>query len=396
MLNELGNDLVIVSNGHQRKSSRTRTTREAKLRCDSTIHPMSLGCASCLQKELCGGLHIKHPPFDCLDFCCRKPESCDIVCRLNPSEYIKRQREVGGFALNNISRTQAVPINPLPYVIPVIFDPYSSIKEVDEPIVCLSLYAFLDRRKGVCKFQGFHEIIEKYHIGPQTRLLLTGTAIDTPLERWWGHGRKRIDVIQELRQIGVEMVTTPNFSLFVDRPRLDDLYSMKRIAITHEEFQRLGIRAALHVNARTVRDWERWAEYIASRAEIQDIAFEFATGGRGCDRSEWYVQQLCELATTVGHKLHLTVRTGRVTLLNKLGTVFHGVTVLDTNSYMKTVKRQKATIGDTGKLIWSSCPTSPDTTLDGLLRNNIQVFRDQLTSAIESPATQKHIVCAEC
>lgn len=41
------------------------------------------------------------------------------------------------------------------------------------------------------------------------------------------------DAVRRLRSIGVEMVTTPNFSLFVDGPRWDDLHSIKRIPNTH-------------------------------------------------------------------------------------------------------------------------------------------------------------------
>jgi hypothetical protein len=54
------------------------------------------------------------------------------------------------------------------------------------------------------------------------------------------------------------MATTPNYSLFVDRPRWDDLHAMKRIAIVHGEFLEAGMPGALHVNGRTDRDFERW------------------------------------------------------------------------------------------------------------------------------------------
>jgi hypothetical protein len=89
---------------------------------------------------------------------------------------------------------------------------------------------------------------------------------------------QRRDAIRALRSLGVTLVTTPNFSLFIDQPRWDDLHSQKRIMIVHEEFLSEGLPAALHVNARTERDWERWTEYIAARPELTHIAFEFATG----------------------------------------------------------------------------------------------------------------------
>ena len=46
--------------------------------------------------------------------------------------------------------------------------------------------------------------------------------------------------------------------------------------------------SALHLNARTEYDYIRWASLIAQRAEIEILAFEFATGcGRG-ERIDWH------------------------------------------------------------------------------------------------------------
>ncbi|MGH7268007.1 MAG: hypothetical protein ACREMB_24585 [Candidatus Rokuibacteriota bacterium] len=84
------------------------------------------------------------------------------------------------------------------------------------------------------------------------------------------------------------LVTTPNFSLFADQPCWDDLHSIKRIALVHEEFLSEGLPAALHINARTDQDWERWRAYVAVRPEVTHIAFEFATGAGRAERIKWY------------------------------------------------------------------------------------------------------------
>jgi hypothetical protein len=46
---------------------------------DPGAYPMALGCASCPQREVCGGLCIKAPIVDCLAFCCSSPDSCTRV-----------------------------------------------------------------------------------------------------------------------------------------------------------------------------------------------------------------------------------------------------------------------------------------------------------------------------
>jgi hypothetical protein len=167
--------------------------------------------------------------------------------------------------------------------------------------------------------------------------------MDPPLERWWSLSDARRPAIRALRDLGVQLVTTPNYSLFTDRPRWDDMHSMKRIAIVHEEFLSEGMPAALHVNARTEKDWDRWTKYIADRSEVTHIAFEFGTGAGWATRTAWHAGQLAKLAVSVGRPLHLVMRGGN-TVLPKLAAAFADVTMLDTNIFMKTKSRQRAVV----------------------------------------------------
>jgi hypothetical protein len=203
-------------------------------------------------------------------------------------------------------------------------------------------------------------------------VLLTGTAADPPLERWWSLGPQRRAAIRALRGLNVALVTTPNFSMFSDQPRWDDLHSMKRIALVHEEFLSEGLPAALHVNARTERDWDRWRDYIAWRPEVTHIAFEFATGAGWADRIDWHADQLAQLASAIGRPLHLIVRGGGK-VLPGLVKAFSGITVLETSAFLKTVKRQRATLTATGTVTWRPSPTNENEPLDALLTENWQV-----------------------
>src|SRR3546814_11175261 len=83
---------------------------------------------------------------------------------------------------------------------------------------------------------------------------------------------------------------------------------MKRILMATVEMMQAGLPTALHANARTERDFERWGELIAERPEIQYLAFEFATGaGRG-ERLDWHVAQITALVARVPHRLGWVVR----------------------------------------------------------------------------------------
>ncbi len=155
---------------------------------------------------------------------------------------------------------------------------------------------------------------------------------------------------------------------------------MKRIAITHEEFLSEGVPAALHVNARTDRDWMRWTGYIRQHEEVTHVAFEFATGTGWADRIAWQAQHLARLAAEVERPLHLILRAG-VAVLPQLRSAFTAVTFIDTSTFLKTVKRQRATWTRANRIAWKPSPTPADAPLDALLTANWQAIETALGHA---------------
>src|SRR3546814_15481347 len=103
-------------------------------------------------------------------------------------------------------------------------------------------------------------------------------------------------MLQQLAALDIALITPPNYSVLTDVPRTDNLHAMKRILMATVEMMQAGLPTALHANARTERDFERWGELIAERPGIQYLAFEFATGaGRG-ERLDWHVAQITATA----------------------------------------------------------------------------------------------------
>jgi len=354
---------------NEEKHGRNRR-RERKFWHDGGKHTPSLGCGVCADRAICGGLSIVRPFYHCLDNCCRQPETCDAVCRNKPREFAQRVREVGGFGLENVPRAARLPEPPLPRVIPVLYHGNSRETPFAAHMVCLPLSGVIGRHRGKKRYVDASGVAGDFRFDAGTQVMLTGTGKDRPIERWWSLGAVRMDEVRRLRDLGVVLVTTPNFSLFTDRPRWDDMHSMKRIAITHEEFLREGVAAALHVNARTERDWERWTKYILQRSEVTHVAFEFTTGAGRAGRMHWHAQQLVKLAYGVGRPLHLVVRKVSGNVLSGLVLAFAQTTVLDTTSFIKTVHRQRAIATESGRTRWQSWPTSPNTPLDELLAYN--------------------------
>jgi hypothetical protein len=83
----------------------------------------------------------------------------------------------------------------------------------------LPLYNVIARHDKRTRYADRAALAEGFGIASTTSVILTGTALDPPLERWWSLGSERLDAIRALRDLGIALVTTPNFSLFTDQPR---------------------------------------------------------------------------------------------------------------------------------------------------------------------------------
>lgn len=357
--------------------------RERRLWHDPDQATGSLGCAACPDRTVCGGLRLKIPFLDCLQFCCGKPDECDRVCRNNPY-FADRVREVGTFALGTVPRAPLLSAPSLPRVVPVIYHRTARSTRATSESVALPLYRMFDRRTGMPRYSSRAALTKAFGISQTAAILLTGTDRDRPLERWWALGEaSRRKIILAMKEAGIALVTTPNYSLFIDRPRWDDLHAMKRIAIVHEEFLREGLPAALHVNGRTEDDFRRWTAYVQERPEITHIAYEFTTGTGWAGRQELHAAWLADLAVNIGRPLYLVMR-GGVEIVPILANAFAGITVLDTSIFMKTMMRQKAFPKSNSALGWVGSPTERGAPVDELFAENCRTVEVWLCDLIAS------------
>lgn len=366
--------------------------RERKLWYDDTHHT-PLGCTTCPEEEICGTLRVGANVFDCLSLCCGHPDTCDRVCRNNVT-FADRRREIGGFALDTVPRAPVLATPALPSVIPVLFHGKCRQESIAPSAVALSLYEMVNR-DGTVRYASGDALRAAYGIAPGIPIVLTGTDHDPPLERWWRLGAaQRRQLIRQMRAAGVSLVTTPNYSLFTDRPRWDDLHAMKRIALVHQEFLEEGLSAALHTNGRTETDFRHWTAYVAARPEITHIAYEFTTGTRWKGRCEQHATWLVQLAHDVSRPLSLVIR-GGVDVLPTLTGAFSSVTLLETSAFMKTMKRQRAELDAKGALIWRPAPTALGAPLDTLFAENLHVTDAYFSGLIIPDKTMKKSIVAQ-
>ncbi|MDT3687472.1 MAG: hypothetical protein RO009_20795 [Pseudorhodoplanes sp.] len=345
-----------------------------RLHDDAARNPRSLGCRGCPDLDQCGGLHTDAGIFDCGDLCsCADRSKCDMVCRRKPHAFFERLQEVEGFDLATIPRVAPVARPPFPDLVPLIDHKYSRTKTLGEAVVAVPLYALFHMGTGEPLVRTRAELAGRFLIPESAKVIASGVARDVKVEAWWAFaGRAR--VMQTLRDLGIALVTVPNFSLFVNVPRPDNLHGIKRIGLSWAELMAGGIPAALHLNARTDFDYQRWTRFIAERPEVECVAFEFGTGAGYTGRIDWHVERLCALARSVGRPLTLVVR-GGVQMLPRLRACFGQVVLIESDAFSRALKRRRAVITEAGRLRWTRMRTPNGAPIDDLLMHNIATVR---------------------
>lgn len=347
-------------------------TRIAALTHSPCSSAMSLGCTTCPHFKECGGLCVDAPIFDCLDLCCGSPSKCSRVCRNQPSEiYVDQLREIDGFDFGNVARAQEVAHRIDDDIVPLVYHGSRRVGTLSNSAFALRLSDLVNYRTARLKFKTRAELCESYRIPSDSRLILSGVNQDHRIEPWWTLGRRRLPIIAEMVNLGVSLVTTPNFSVILDQPRTDDLHAMKRILVVFSEFAEAGLPCALHPNGRTERDFERWSVEISRRSEIQTLSYEFTTGTARYTRREWHLARLAELAAATDRSLDIVVR-GDPRVVPFLRKHFRNVIYIETSAFVRTTKRRRAERVGNRRVKWVADMTLPGTSLDDLFAHNLE------------------------
>jgi hypothetical protein len=311
-----------------------------------------------------------------------------MVCENNP-DFVERLREVGGLDLGSVPGGPQLDFPKLPATVPFLFHGGRRLVPFGPPFVGLSLYQLINRTDGEPRFGSPAELYNRFRIAPTSKIVLSGTHVDRPLERWWQLGKRRVRIMEKLLELGVVAATSPNYSVFSNVPRWDNLHSMKRIAIVWQEMTTAGLPTALHTNARSKYDWDRWIDFVGARREVKAVAYEFGTGAAG--RIRWHAEELCRLAAAVGRPMTLIVR-GGLAILSDLYQAFARVTFVDTTTAMKTVHRRRAVIEAAGQLRWLDAGTSPQLPLDDLLEHNYLTVARAVGEAGAGSSVQRVVI----
>jgi hypothetical protein len=111
----------------------------------------------------------------------------------------------------------------LPAHLPVLVQAYAD--EVDIPWVAIHGGRLLGAKAELTPKHRRRPLREVYRLGPSTRLALELYVEDRVLEGVWA---RRALVIEDLAELGFDLVLAPNMSVWRDAPRIEQLAQIRR------------------------------------------------------------------------------------------------------------------------------------------------------------------------
>ncbi len=337
---------------------------------------VAAGCQRCALLQQCGGMRNERALLTCIDQFCNCDGDCDNVCPNHP-EYAKRVREIGGFGTHRMGPPQQRDVR-LPVYVPLIHHGYCRHSKLNVEAVAICPYDFLKLENGryVSRVNDQVSLRQKFKISDHSKLILCGTAKDKPLERYWSHRRrdKTMDVIAQVKPC---LYIAPNFSMFLDVPRHDNLFNIKRQLLCISELSAAGVSVVPHISATMPKDWSNWRSFLDEHIEIQHIAFNFQTGYSKPHVGSKALSLLFQLQQDLGRDLSL-IMIGGSQFLSAATMHFSRLTVIDSTPFMKSFMRRRLILNGTGKQTWVKYPTKLGTPIDHLLHMNAERYASQI------------------
>lgn len=332
-------------------------------RSEHTAYEPSLGCQHCFAKELCGGLYTTGA-LDCLCYCCGNPEECTFLCPRSKN-FLATWRDTSGIniAIEHLQQCY----DQLPQYIPLIQHGSNRTTPLRVPVVALTTFDVtrLDKRVGDM-VRDAAALRAKFLLDKTATIVLSSVAPDKELERYW-HERHHRDLIQGIKAIRPAHVIAPNFSLFRDVPRFDNLANVKRSLVCSEELSKAGLSVIPYLAGITAHDWNRWADFLKEHDQIKLVCKEFQTGGRKKPVGDWHIDRLRELQDKLGRGLHIVAVGGR--RHRALQMQPWRVSIIDSVPFMRTMHRRRLSIDG-----WEKTVTPSGAPLDDLLNHNIAAY----------------------
>ena len=325
---------------------------------------------------------------DCFVFCCGQPNNCPNACPL-AGDFVQKVRDAGGLSPRSDLFIRQDFTAPFPAYTPCVQHEYGDLKLPDIPYVAIPTFAVFGGRPYGPSFDSGDALRQAFGIAKQTRIVLLSIADDPYLEDFWLHFDVA-NIPQTIAKLKVDFVTAPNFSMFLNVPRTDNVVNRNRSLLSAEALSKAGCSVVPYISALTPFDWDFWDGFFRERPGLSVCVKEFQKGDAHAERGAQWITSFRRLEDSVGRTLHLLAVAGRrhITALRQLGSY----TVVDSGPFMKTVNR-RALVVDRGRLRWRPFYCGREG-LSDLFRWNLQRYTELvnrkrlLARPIQSAAAQ--------
>lgn len=217
-------------------------------------------CNSCINCGRCGGCS-----FCEASICSKNCNSCGTIC-------MKRGKAVvyANTIIKNKSELLKNKNIELPKHIPIIPDKLK--KEYKTQMIGIHGGDALNQNgtavRKIYKESGFKKTL---NINESCKGILQFYVRDRTLEGIW---KARGQLYQEIKELGLEAVIAPNFSLYEDAPRIEHLFNIERSITIYNELINFGINAIPDVAWYNINDLDFWINQI-NKSKCNIIAFSF-------------------------------------------------------------------------------------------------------------------------
>jgi hypothetical protein len=314
--------------------------------------------------------------WNCLSECCGEPEHCSLACFRSPN-ITKVVRDAGGLGIDQRwDLTQARHV--LPDYIPHIGHGSGRSKPLARRNVALTTFDVLAVGSNSGRDLSTPiELRDHFKISRRARVLSLSIAKDNRQENYWKH-ELSLRLPERLATLGIQYVTTPNYSLPLNVPRTEHLVNIRRSVVCGERMSLAGLSVIPHLNAMTQTDWDYWRDFLRDHPQIYYVALEFQTGLRVKQKAMWHLSQLLNLQDSLGRGLHL-IAVGGGRHLCYLAE-FPAVTIVDSGPFMRTLKRRRVD-HQNGK--WTITPTAQGEPVHDLLHHNVKVCATTVSANLD-------------
>jgi len=178
--------------------------------------------------------------------------------------------EIGGVRFDNVTASNTPAID-LPSFLPTI--PRGGKKltfETDEKFFGITLRDVVSMKQ----LKVAVDIRATLGLAPDTKLVLLAYGRDELIENIWP---ERWRIYEELLKLNLDLITSINYSIWLNQNHCEHLINVKRNLLTFQEMQSIGLPAIPSIYWYGHKDLDRWAKWLNDHPQIKMAAINLQT-----------------------------------------------------------------------------------------------------------------------